>query len=194
AELAQNSVYAQSGGTVTTVTDTSGTGPSQDYLPQQPIVAGYGQGFSEMYATGADWSCYGVRYPPGSGPISPLPAPVSAIASSIDGGGYYLVDKTGAVSVHGDATFHGAADKGQTSAPIVGMIPTSDGGGYWMVGADGGVFAFGDAGYHGSLPGLGVHVADVVGMAATSDGGGYWMVGADGGVFAFGDAGFYGAD
>lgn len=94
AELAGNSVYAQSGGTVTTVTDASGSGPSQDYLPQQPIVAGYGSHDAELYATGADWTCSGARHPHGAGPVSPLPAPVSAIAASRDGG-YYLADRTG---------------------------------------------------------------------------------------------------
>ncbi len=39
-ELAENNVYTQSGGTITTVTDSEGTGPAQDYLPQQPIAAG----------------------------------------------------------------------------------------------------------------------------------------------------------
>lgn len=107
AELAQNSVYAQSGGTVTTVTDAGGTGPARDYLPLQPIVAGYGAGDTERYATGADWTCRGARYRPGSGPGRALPGPAGAIASSADGGGYYLADMAGRIDVHGDATFHG---------------------------------------------------------------------------------------
>ena len=193
AELAENNVYTQSGGTVTTVTDASGSGPAQDSLPQQPIVAGYGADLSQLYVTGADWTCEGVRYPPGSAPAVPLPAPVKAIVDTPDGGGYVLADAQGAVAVHGDAAFHGDLTGVTLASPVTALGRTPDGGGYWMVGADGGVFAFGDAGYHGSLPGLSVHTDDVVGIAPTPDGGGYWMVGADGGVFALGLP-FYGAD
>jgi hypothetical protein len=189
AELSENSVYAQSGGTVTTVTDTEGTGPAQDYFPQEPIVAGD----DAPYATGADWSCSGVAYAPGTAPVSPLPAPVVSIASSADGGGYYLADAGGAVSVHGDASFRGAANGLTLTAPIVDMATTPDGGGYWLVGADGGVFTYGDAPMDGSLPGLGVHVSDIVALVPAPGGGGYWLIGADGGVFAFGDAPFVGS-
>ncbi len=192
AELAHDSVYAESGGTVTTVTDGSGSGPAQDYLPQQPIVAGYGTNFSDLYATGSDWTCSGARFPPGSSPSSPLPVPVVAIASSADGHGYLLADAAGAVDVHGDAAFHGDLAAAPPSAPIVDVAPTADGGGYWMVGADGGVFAFGDAGFMGSLPGVGVHVDDIVGIAAPPSRAGYWLAGRDGGVFAL-DVPFYGA-
>ena len=192
AELAANNVYVSSGGTVTTVTDATGTGPAANYLPQQPIVAGYGTGFSDLYATGADWTCSGVRYPPGSSPTSPLPAPVTGIAASPSGGGYLLVNGQGAVSVHGDATFHGAANGLALAAPIQHIVPTADGGGYWMVAADGGVFAFGDAPFFGSMGGRPLN-APVIDLAPTPDGGGYWLVAADGGVFAFGDAPFYGS-
>ncbi|MGH9089375.1 MAG: hypothetical protein ACRDYZ_14915 [Acidimicrobiales bacterium] len=192
AELAQNNVYAQSGGTITTVHDAGGSGPAEDYLPQQPIVAGYGLHDAELYATGTDWTCSGVRYPPGTGPRTPTSAPVVAIAGTRDGGGYYLADAAGAVDVHGDAVFRGDLGASPPTFPITSMVPTADGRGYWMVGADGGVFAFGDAGYLGSLPGLGVHVADIVGLAAPPSRTGYWLAGRDGGVFAF-DVPFYGA-
>jgi hypothetical protein len=192
AELSENNVYVQSGGTITTVTDAEGTGPAQDYLPQQPIVAGYGTDFDEVYATGADWSCEGVTYPAGSAPTSPLPGPVTGIAASPSGGGYALVDAEGAISVHGDAAFHGAANGLTLAEPIDHIVEAPDGGGYWLVAADGGVFAFGDAGFYGSMGGKPLD-APVVDLAPTPDGGGYWLVAADGGVFAFGDAGFYGS-
>jgi hypothetical protein len=188
AELAANNVYTSSGGTVTTVTDTTGTGPANHYLPQQPIVAGY----SDLYATGANWTCSGVTYAPGSSPTSPLPAPISGIAASSTGGGYSLVNANGAISVHGDAAFHGAANGLALSQPIDHIVPTPDGGGYWLVTADGGIFSYGDAGFFGSMGGRALN-APVVDMAPTPDGGGYWLVASDGGVFSFGDAAFYGS-
>jgi hypothetical protein len=115
------------------------------------------------------------------------------MASTPDGGGYWLAQRNGGVYSFGDAHFFGSLPGLGVvpSAPVTGIVATADGGGYWLVGADGGVFAFGDAVFHGSLPGIGVRPTDpIVGMAATSDGGGYWLSGADGGLFAFGDAPF----
>lgn len=192
AELAENSVYAQSGGTVTTVTDTEGTGPAEDYLPQQPIVAGYGTNFDEVFATGEDWSCSGVRYPPGTAPSSPLPAPVTGIAATAAGTGYALTDAAGSVSIHGDARFHGDAGNLSLAEPISHIVETPQGGGYWLVAEDGGVFSYGDAQFYGSMGGTPLN-APIVDMAPTPAGGGYWLVGEDGGVFAFGDAPFYGS-
>jgi len=189
AELSENNAYTQSGGTTTTVTDSEGTYPAQNTLPQQPIAAGN----NAPYATGVNWSCNGPQYPAGAAPTSPLPAPVTTIASSGDGQGYYLANAAGAISIHGDASFRGAANGLALSGPIVHMQTTADGGGYWMVGSDGGVFNYGDARMEGSLPGLGVQVSNVVGLVPTADGDGYWMAGADGGVFAFGDAGYLGS-
>ena len=188
-ELAENNVYTQSGGTITSVTDSEGTYPAQNVFPQQPIAAG----LNAPYATGINWSCYGPQYAAGSAPTSPLPAPVTTIASSGDGQGYYLANAEGAISVHGDASFRGAANGLALARPIVHMQTTADGGGYWMVGGDGGIFNYGDARMEGSLPALGVQVSNIVGLVPTADGDGYWMAGSDGGVFAFGDAGFVGS-
>ena len=190
AELAADSVYAQSGGTVTTVQEPpsagGGTDNAQDVFPTDPIAA------AGPSATGVDFSCQGPSYPAGSTPVSPLPGPVTAMASSPDGGGYLLVDAAGAVSVHGDAGFHGAADGLSLNRPIDHIVPTPDGGGYWLVAGDGGVFTYGDARFFGSMGGKALN-APVVALAATPDGGGYWLVASDGGVFAFGDAGFFGS-
>ena len=86
AELAANSVYAQSGGTITTVPEPAsaggGTDNAQDVFPTDPIAAG------GTYATGVDWTCQGPLYSSGSAPVSPLQAPVTAMAASADGGGY----------------------------------------------------------------------------------------------------------
>jgi hypothetical protein len=192
AELSENNVYVQSGGTVTTVTDTEGTGPAQDYLPQQPIVAGDGPGSDERFATGVDWTCQGAQYPQGTAPASPLPQPVTGISATPDGGGYALVDAAGAVAVHGDASFHGSAAGLSLAAPVDHIVETPDGGGYWLVAEDGGVFAYGDAAFYGSMGGKPLN-APVVDLAPTPDGRGYWLVAADGGVFAFGDAAFRGS-
>ncbi len=128
--------------------------------------------------------------PTGTGVV--LNAPIVGMASTPDGGGYWLVGADGGVFSYGNAGFYGSTASRTLNAPIVGMASTPDGGGYWLVGADGGVFAFGDAGFYGSTASRTLN-APIVGMASTPDGGGYWLVGADGGVFAFGDAGFYGS-
>ena len=190
AELAANSVYAQSGGTITTVQeppqDGGGTIPAQDAFPEQPIAA------DAQFSTGVDWTCAGATYAPGSAPTSPLPAPVSGIAASPSGDGYSLVDAEGAVSIHGDAQFHGAANGLTLSEPIDHIVPTPDGGGYWLVAGDGGVFCYGDARFYGSMGGRPLD-APVVDLAPAPDGDGYWLVASDGGVFAFGDAEYFGS-
>jgi hypothetical protein len=121
-----------------------------------------------------------------------LNKPVVGMATTPDGGGYYLVASDGGVFAYGDAQFHGSAGNLTLNAPIVGMAVTSDGAGYWLVASDGGVFAYGDALFYGSTGGQTI-AAPIVGMARTADGGGYWLVGADGGVFAYGDAQFHGS-
>ena len=124
--------------------------------------------------------------------LTGLAAGLVGIASTPDGGGYWLVAADGGVFAYGDAGFHGSTGGMTLNAPVVGMAATPDGGGYWLVAADGGVFAYGDAAFHGSTGGMALN-APVVGMAATPDGRGYWLVAADGGVFAYGDAGFHGS-
>jgi len=124
--------------------------------------------------------------------LTGLAAGIVGIASTPDGGGYWLVAADGGVFSYGDAAFHGSAGGLVLNAPVVGMAPTPDGRGYWLVAADGGVFSYGDAAFHGSTGGL-VLNAPVVGMASTPDGRGYWLVAADGGVFSYGDAAFRGS-
>ena len=126
--------------------------------------------------------------PSGSG----LSTPAVGIASTPDGGGYWLVSADGGVYSFGDATFYGSMAGQPLAAPVVGIAPTPDGHGYWLVAADGGLFAFGDAGYYGSMGGHPL-AQPIVGIASTHDGHGYWEVASDGGIFAFGDAGFHGS-
>ncbi|HWE66521.1 MAG TPA: hypothetical protein VG298_07745 [Acidimicrobiales bacterium] len=122
-----------------------------------------------------------------------LNQPIVGVASTPDGGGYWLVAADGGVFSVGDAVFHGSEGGVRLNQPIVGMASTPDGGGYWLVAADGGVFSFGDAKFHGSEGGTRLN-QPITGMASAPDGGGYWLVAADGGVFTFGDAKFHGSE
>ncbi len=122
----------------------------------------------------------------------PANAPVVGMATTPDGGGYWLVAADGGVFSYGDARFHGSAGGLHLNRPVVGMAATPEGGGYWLVASDGGVLTYGDAHFYGSAGGLHLNTP-IVGMAATPDGGGYWLVAADGGVFSYGDARFHGS-
>jgi hypothetical protein len=131
-------------------------------------------------------------YLPGNAGGAGLTAPAVGIASTPDGGGYWLVSANGGVFAFGDANFYNSLAGIHLSAPIVGIAATPDGHGYWLVASDGGIFAFGDAGYYRSMGGHPL-TKPVVGIATTPDGHGYWEVASDGGIFAFGDAPFYGS-
>jgi len=131
-------------------------------------------------------------YLPGNAGGAGLSAPAVGIASTPDGGGYWLASANGGVFSFGDATFYNSLAGVRLSAPIVGIAATPDGHGYWLVASDGGIFAFGDAGYYGSMGGHPL-TRPVVGIASTPDGRGYWEVASDGGIFAFGDAHFFGS-
>ena len=72
------------------------------------------------------------------------------MASTHDGGGYWLVASDGGIFSYGDASFHGSSGGIHLNQPVVGMAPTADGGGYWLVASDGGIFNYGDAPFHGS--------------------------------------------
>jgi beta-lactamase class A len=120
-----------------------------------------------------------------------LNMPLTGMASTPDGGGYWQVAADGGVFSFGDASFQGSAANLALTEPIVGIAADPATGGYWLVAADGGVFAY-NAPFYGSEGGQPLE-QPVVGMAATPDGGGYWLVAADGGVFAFGDAGYQGS-
>ncbi len=124
-------------------------------------------------------------------PVTPAPTAVG-IASTVDGGGYWIASSNGAVSPHGDAGNYGGVSNLALNAPINHIVSTPDGRGYWLVAADGGTFSEGDAQFYGSTGGMHLN-APVVDMAPTPDGGGYWLVGADGGIFSYGDAVFHGS-
>jgi glucose/arabinose dehydrogenase len=122
----------------------------------------------------------------------PLVAPVTDMAATPSGRGYWMVAEDGGVFSFGDARFFGSTGGLALAAPVIGMAPTPSGRGYWLVAQDGGVFAFGDARFFGSAAPLPLF-ARIVAMAPTATGAGYWLVAEDGGVFAFGDARFFGS-
>ncbi len=75
------------------------------------------------------------------------------MASTNDGGGYWLVASDGGVFCFGDAPFLGSTGALKLNAPIVSIAPTVDGGGYFLTGYDGGIFNFGDSEFYGSVAG-----------------------------------------
>jgi len=117
---------------------------------------------------------------------------VVGLASSADGGGYWVAFGDGRVAAYGDAPSLGPPGPQPLARPVVAVMRTPTGKGYWLVGADGAVLPFGDAVSHGSLAGTPLN-QPVVGATATADGGGYWLVASDGGIFAFGDAAYHGS-
>jgi hypothetical protein len=117
---------------------------------------------------------------------------VVGMASTPDGGGYWIVRSDGAVSAFGDAADFGSMFGQALNKPIVGIASTHDGGGYWLVASDGGIFSFGDAVFYGSTGSITLN-KPIVGMTATPDGKGYYFVASDGGVFNYGDAVFQGS-
>ena len=120
-----------------------------------------------------------------------LAGPVTGMATTPDGDGYWLVDAQGAVASHGTAQGYGSMAGVTLDAPVAHIVATPDGKGYWLVAADGGIFTFGDARFFGSMGGKHLN-APVVDLAPTADGRGYWLVASDGGIFAF-DAPFRGS-
>jgi hypothetical protein len=125
-------------------------------------------------------------------PGNTLTLPVTGMASTPDGAGYWLVSAAGGVGAYGSASYYGSMAGHQLNSPIDHIVATPDGKGYWLVAGDGGTFTFGDAGFYGSMGGTHLN-KPVVDIAPTPDGKGYWLVASDGGIFAFGDAAFHGS-
>jgi hypothetical protein len=116
---------------------------------------------------------------------------IVGIATTPDGGGYWLVGSDGGVFAFGDATYVGSMGGKPLNDPVVAMAASPDGLGYWLVASDGGVFAFGDSSYLGSMGGKPL-AAPMVDITADPSGG-YWLVASDGGIFNFGSAPFFGS-
>jgi len=155
----------------------------------------YGQTGTVVPFGGATWFGDGSSVQHRGGTWPPFGSAIdyfSGIASTPDGGGYWLVGIDGGVFAYGDAAFYGSMGAHQVIAPVDGIARTSDGHGYWLVSYDGGVFAFGDAQFSGSMGGKPLNSL-MVGIAGNPNGPGYWTAAQDGGVFAFGGAPFLGS-
>jgi 3D (Asp-Asp-Asp) domain-containing protein len=111
---------------------------------------------------------------PALGPASNVSTvPLTGMASTPDGQGYWLVAADGGIFTFGDAGFFGSLGGSALNQPIVGMASTPDGRGYWLVAADGGIFTYGDANFFGSL---GANPqAKAVGVGVSAGGQGYWI-------------------
>jgi hypothetical protein len=162
------------------------------FLPSLTVLAG---GLSQTAsADGASASNAVLAFGSASGVVgnqSGLPGPVTGIAATPSGNGYWVASAAGQVSTEGDAQSFGSVSSSLNS-PIIGLAATPSGNGYWLVGGDGGIFTFGGAQFHGSTGAL-VLNKPIVGMAPTPSGNGYWLVASDGGIFSFGDAAFHGS-
>ena len=112
-----------------------------------------------------------------------------AMAATLDGQGYWLLQAGGQVTVYGDATSYGSLAAAQLPSGVraVGFAHTYDAHGYWVAASNGHVYNLGDARAYGSLA-VAAAKAPVTGIAATPDGKGYWLLAADGHVYNFGDA------
>jgi hypothetical protein len=166
--------------------------PEPDGLGTGRHILLYGDSFNRYYEVHATGTVdpFGDAPDPGE-PSGPLNKPIVGMATTPDGGGYWLVASDGGIFSYGDAQFYGSTGGIHLNKAIVGMAATPDGNGYWLVASDGGIFSFGDAQFYGSTGGIHLN-QPIVGMAATPDGGGYWLVASDGGIFSFGSAQFYG--
>ncbi len=166
--------------------------PSTGVVSGTPASAGradFTVGVTDSIGSTATATLHIVTVATGSQQIT---APVVGMASTPDGGGYWLVDSSGDVESFGDASYFGSLAGQPLNAPITHIVATPDGAGYWLVAADGGIFTFGDATFFGSMGGHRLN-APVVDLASTPDGAGYWLVASDGGIFSFGDAAFFGS-
>ncbi|HEY2301237.1 MAG TPA: serine hydrolase [Acidimicrobiales bacterium] len=145
-------------------------------LVRPSVVAAAPRGVLPAAATAAvagpnSVSAFGTA-PTLAGPSPAGTAPVVGMATTPDGGGYWLVGSDGGVFTFGDARFFGSLGALRLNAPVVGVAATPDGGGYWLVGSDGGVFTFGDAPFRGSDGAAPSHSPAV---AIAGRAGGYWV-------------------
>ena len=94
-----------------------------------------------------------------------LNQPITGIAATPTGHGYWMTASDGGVFAFGDAVFAGAApDRPARGARrIVAMVPSPTGQGYWQVSASGELLAFGDAADLGAPSSVN---REIVGMAA----------------------------
>ena len=93
-----------------------------------------------------------------------LVSPVSAIANTANGQGYWLAARDGGVFSF-NAPFLGSMGGKPLNKPIVGIAAAPTGNGYYLVASDGGVFAFGTGAHFQGSTGALKLVQPIVGMA-----------------------------
>jgi hypothetical protein len=111
-------------------------------------------------------------------------ATVTGAAATLDGLGYWVVNRAGKVFNFGDAA---ALPAVRHSHRINGIV-AAPGGGYWLYSPAGDIYPSQGAKSYGSPATSGVHGSRITGVTATPDGKGYWVVDAVGDVFPYGDA------
>jgi hypothetical protein len=85
-----------------------------------------------------------------------LNQPITAMAATPTGNGYWLLARDGGVFTFGDATFAGTPVGKTGTAFAKGLVATSTGGGYDITDSNADVFAFGDAAFLGSEAHMGL--------------------------------------
>ena len=119
-----------------------------------------------------------------------LNRPIVGMATTPDGGGYWLVASDGGIFMLRRRPLLRQSRRltcSRSTSPSSAWCPPATGGATGWSPPTAACSAFGDAGFYGSL-GASPPPTPIVGVAPTPDGGGYWMLEADGTVHAFGDA------
>jgi hypothetical protein len=116
-----------------------------------------------------------------------LAKPITGLATSPTGRGYWMVADDGGMFSFGDAGFFGSIPGvlppgRQLDAEMTDMIPQDKG--YLMLAIDGGIFNFGESRFWGSLGGKGLR--DVVSATIKADRSGYLILRTNGTIHAFG--------
>ncbi len=86
---------------------------------------------------------------PGTGPA--INKPIVGMASTPNGGGYWLVASDGGIFSFGDAKFYGSMGGQYTYGSVVSISSTSNKDGYWISSSGGPIFSFGNAYNYGSM-------------------------------------------
>ena len=155
------------------------------------LIAGLLGVFAVMSNSAAPATASGANYL-GSVALAALRRPVTGMASTPTGRGYWLAADDGGVFSFGDAHFWGSTGGFHINRPVIGITATPNGRGYWLAASDGGIFTFGEAVYYGSTGGRSLS-SPIVGIERPRAGRGYWLVARDGAIYPFGQATFLGS-